>query len=93
MQYENLFWAMAYVVVSAIVGGALFARCRRLVQSLYGCVALALVNAALAGWALHGADTTAFDPVLVFAAFMFTLVICGAATMSMRRLWHHGAPH
>jgi hypothetical protein len=88
MAYENLFWGMATIVAIAILGGAFFARARRVAATLAGCGMLALANGA---WVLY---LTAAGPfadhaaILAVAAILFTLVIGTAAALAMRRVFH-----
>jgi hypothetical protein len=86
MQYENLFWGMASVVLIALFGGALCARALKLTASLGGCVLLAVVNCSGVIYLTQAGGFADQMGILAFAAFMFTLVISAAATLSTRRL-------
>jgi hypothetical protein len=86
MQYENLFWGMASVVLIALFGGALCARARKVAASLCGCVLLAVLNCCGVIYFTLAGGLADQAGILAFATFMFTLVISAAATLSTRRL-------
>jgi hypothetical protein len=89
MQYENLFWGMATVVMVAIIGGALLARVGKVVHSLAGCAALAAVNGIVAAYLTRDGAFADQSAILTAGAVMFTLVIATASTLAMRRLLRH----
>lgn len=86
MQYENLFWGMAAVVVVALVGGALCGRCRTVGRSLAGVVAVAAAMLVTVALLAHQAQLGKIVVLLSVAAFMFCLVIGTAVTLLTRRL-------
>lgn len=86
MQYENLFWGMAAVVLIALGGGALCARFRKVAASLCGCAVLAVLNCCAVIYFTIAGGMGDQTGILAFATFMFTLVISTASTLSTRRL-------
>lgn len=86
MQYEAVFWSMATVVGSALLGGACCGRLRSF-RALLACVAL-LAAAVFAVVFIVARKVGLHDlaAMLAVASFMFTLVIAAAAALLVRRI-------
>jgi len=86
MQYEALYWSMACIVATALLGGAVCARASSLRGSLAGTLALSAAAGCVAyGLASAGAFTD-YAPILGVASFMFCMMISSAAALVTRRL-------
>lgn len=93
MVYEDFFWFMAALVALALVGGALFGRLGRLAHSVIAMLGLAIAIGVAVLLGARGEDVGPYAPLLAIAAFMFCLMIGGAATLVTRRVRRRHLTH